>query len=48
MILMKYFKHIEPSKEERIQSVFPKPDGSLARIIPYSTMETANSAAREI
>ena len=26
MILPKYFKHIEPSKEERIQGVFSKPD----------------------
>jgi len=25
--LLKYFKHIEPSKEERIQGVLPKPDG---------------------
>jgi len=27
MALLKYFKHIEPSKEERIQGVLPKPDG---------------------
>ena len=26
MALLKYFKHIEPYKEERIQSVLPKPD----------------------
>jgi len=27
MALLKYFKHIKPSKEERIQGVLPKPDG---------------------
>ena len=31
--LMKYFKHIEPSKEERIQSVLPKPDCPLAHLM---------------
>ena len=30
MALLKYFKHIEPSKEERIQSALPKPDCTLA------------------
>ena len=30
MALMKYFKHIEPSKEKRIQSVLPKPNSPLA------------------
>ena len=29
MTLLKYFKHIEPSKEEKIQSVLPKPDCPL-------------------
>jgi len=27
MALLKYFKHIEPSKEETIQGVLPKPVG---------------------
>ena len=39
------FNRIEPSKEERIQSVLSKPDGPLARLIPCSTIESANSAA---
>ena len=33
MALLKYFKRIEPSKEERIQSVLPKPDCPLVRPI---------------
>jgi len=48
MALLKYFKRIEPSKEERIQSVLPKPDGPLARLMPSSAIEAANSAVREI
>ena len=49
MRLLKYFKHIEPSsKEERTQSVLPKPDGSLACLIPCSIIETAKSAVHEI
>ena len=47
MTLPKYFNRIEPSKEERIQSVLPKPDGPLVRLIPCSTTESANSAIRE-
>ena len=43
MALLKYFKHIEPSKEERIQSALPKLDCPLARLIPSSAIETANS-----
>jgi len=27
MTLLKYFKRIEPSKEEKIQGILPKPDG---------------------
>ena len=38
---------IEPSKEERIQSVLPKSDGPLVRLIPCSTIESVNSAVRE-
>ena len=43
MALMKYFKRIEPSREERIQSVLPKPYCPLARLMPGSAIETANS-----
>ena len=42
-----YFNRIEPSKEERIQSVLPKPDGLLVCLIPCSTIESVNSAVRE-
>ena len=45
MALVKYFKRIEPSKEERIQSVLPKPDCPLPRLmltLLSSAIETAN------
>jgi len=48
MALLKYFKCIEPSKEERIQSVLPKPDSPLTCLMPSSAIETANSTVREI
>ena len=48
MALLKYFKRIEPSKEERIKSVLPKPDGTLTCLRPSSAVEVANSAVREI
>ena len=41
MAILKQFKCIEPSKEERIQSVLPKPDGSLERLMPSSAIEAA-------
>ena len=44
MTLLKYFNRIEPSKEERIQSILPKPNGPLALLIPCSAIESANSA----
>ena len=47
MTLLKYFNCIELSKEERIQSVLPKPDGPLVHLIPCSTIESANSTVRE-
>ena len=43
MTFLKYFNRIEPSKEERIQTILPQPDGPLVRLIPYSTIESANS-----
>ena len=39
MALLKYFKRIDPSKEERIQSVLPKSDYPLARIMPSSAWQ---------
>ena len=44
---LKYFKCIEPSKEEKIQSMLPKPDGLVALLIPSSDIKAANSAVRE-
>ena len=44
MTLLKYFKHIELSKEERIQSILPEPDSPLAGLILCSTIETTNNA----
>ena len=46
--LMKYFKHIEPSKEEKIQSVLPEPDSDyplacLLLTLLSSAIEIANS-----
>ena len=43
MALLKYFKRIKPSKGERIKSVLPKRDYPLARLMPSSAIEAANS-----
>ena len=43
IVLLKHFKHIKPSKEERIQSVLPKLDCPLARPMPSLAIETDNS-----
>ena len=46
MTLMNFLKRIEPSKEERIQSVLPKPDCPLTCLmltLLSSAIETANS-----
>ena len=50
MALLKYLKRIEPSKEGRIQSVLPKPDCPLVRLMPSasSAIETANIAASAV
>ena len=48
MALLKYFRHMEPSKEEKIESVLPEPDGPLAHSVPSSVTETANSVVREV
>ena len=47
MALLKYFKHIEPCKEERIQSILPTLNGPLVCLMPSSAIEAANSAASE-
>ena len=47
MELLKYFKHIKSFKEEKIQSVLPKPDGPLACLMSSSAMEVANNAVKE-
>jgi len=44
MAILKYFKCIKPSKEERIQSVLPKPDGPLAHLMTISAIKATNSA----
>ena len=43
MVLLKYFKCMKPSKEERILIVSLKPDCYLARLMPSSAIEIANS-----
>ena len=51
MALLKYFKRIAPSKEEKIESVLPEPDYPLAHSIEcqaHATIEAANSAVREV
>ena len=41
MGILKYFQHNKPSKEERIQSILPKPDGPLERLMPSSAIEAS-------
>ena len=48
MALLKYFKHVEPSKEERIQSVLTKSDGPSARLMLSLAIDAANSAVRGV
>ena len=44
ILILKYFKHIK----QKIQTVLPKPDGPLARIMLSSVIATASSAICEI
>ena len=44
MALLKSFKCIETSKEEKIESILPEPDGPLAHSMPSSATEAANCA----
>ena len=47
MALLRYFKHIELSKEE-IESVLLEPDSPLAHSMPSSATEATNSAVCEV
>ena len=47
MTLLKYYNCIKPSEEERIQSVCLNQSGPLARLIPCSTIESANNAVHK-
>ena len=42
MALLKYFKKIEPSIDEQVESILPKPHGSLSLKMPSSSIEAAN------
>ena len=46
MILLKYFKQIEPKKSEKIDKVLPKTDGPLSTLMPTSGIQAANKAIR--
>ena len=48
MVLLKYSKRVEPSNEEKIESVLPEPDSPLAHSMPSSVTEAANGAVREV
>ena len=48
MAQLKYFKRIEPFKEQKIQGVLPKPDVLLALSMPSIAIEAANSAVTEV
>ena len=41
---LKSFKRIETSKEEKIESILPEPNGRLKHSMPSSATEAANSA----
>ena len=43
MALLKYFKHIESCKEERIQSALPTPVCPLTYLMPNSAIKATNS-----
>ena len=40
MALLKYFKRIEPSADEQIESVLSKANGALSQLMPSSMMIT--------
>jgi len=45
--LWKYFTTKEPTKEETVEAILPKPDGLLSTSMPSSAIAAANSAVRE-
>ena len=42
MALLKYFRKIEPSIDEQVESILPKPHGSLSLMMPSSSIAAAN------
>lgn len=48
MALLKYFKRIERSADEQIESVLPKANGALSQLMPSSSIAAANSEVRKI
>jgi len=48
MALLAYFKRANVKRENKVDSVLPKSDGSLSRIMPMSSIEVANAAVREV
>jgi len=47
MALLKYFEWAESKKRDKIDSVLPKNDGSLAQLMPMSVIWAANTAAKQ-
>ena len=45
--LWKYFTTKEPTKEEAVEAILPKPDGLLSTSMPSSAIAAANSAVCE-
>jgi len=45
--LWKYFTTKEPTKEEAVEEILPKPDGPLSMSMPSSAIAAANSTVRE-
>ena len=48
MALLKYFRKIEPSIDEQVESILPKPHGSLSLMMPSSSIAAANCKVRKI
>jgi len=44
MALLKYFKRVEPKKNEKMDTVLPKVDGPLAKLMPMSSIQAVNTA----
>ena len=48
MVLLKYFRKIEPSIDEQVESILPKPHSSLSLMMPSSSIAAANCEVRKI